>query len=82
MCCCVGKGAVDLYSGASLVAALLALSFALGLGDGHDDNYLLHPQGSLVRVDFGFVLGDVSTDSSLEKKFLTESIFEFFPTLI
>lgn len=37
--------------------AYLTACYALGVRDGHDDNIMLREDGSLFRVDFGFVFG-------------------------
>jgi len=42
-------------------AAYLTLCYALGIGDGHDDNLMLAGDGSLFRIDFGFVFGQTPT---------------------
>lgn len=42
---------------AATTAAFLTANYALGLRDGHDDNVMLRLDGSLFRVDFGFVFG-------------------------
>lgn len=42
---------------ASATAAYLTAIYVLGVRDGHDDNIMLREDGSLFRVDFGFVFG-------------------------
>merc|ERR1719335_1151988 len=42
---------------AATTAAYLAAGYALGVRDGHDDNIMLREDGSLFRVDFGFIFG-------------------------
>lgn len=42
---------------AATTAAYLAAGYALGVRDGHDDNIMLREDGSLFRVDFGFLFG-------------------------
>ncbi|CAE7884819.1 age-1 [Symbiodinium sp. KB8] len=42
---------------AATTVAYLTACYALGVRDGHDDNIMLREDGSLFRVDFGFVFG-------------------------
>jgi len=42
---------------AATTTAYLTACYALGVRDGHDDNIMLREDGSLFRVDFGFVFG-------------------------
>ncbi|CAJ1374386.1 unnamed protein product [Effrenium voratum] len=42
---------------AATSVAFLASGYALGLRDSHDDNIMLRKDGSLFRVDFGYVFG-------------------------
>jgi len=42
---------------AASTTAYLTACYALGVRDGHDDNIMLREDGSLFRVDFGFVFG-------------------------
>lgn len=42
---------------AATTVAYLTAGYALGVRDGHDDNIMLRSDGSLFRIDFGFVFG-------------------------
>lgn len=42
---------------AASTTAYLTACYSLGVRDGHDDNIMLREDGSLFRVDFGFVFG-------------------------
>jgi len=42
---------------AASVCAYLTSGYVLGIRDGHDDNLMLHRDGNLFRVDFGFAFG-------------------------
>lgn len=42
---------------ASTLVAYLTSCYALGLGDGHDDNIMLRSNGAVFRIDFGFAFG-------------------------
>jgi len=42
---------------AATTAAYLAAGYALGVRDGHDDNIMMREDGSLFRVDFGYIFG-------------------------
>lgn len=42
---------------AATTAAYLTACYALGLRDSHDDNIMLRDDGSIFRVDFGYIFG-------------------------
>lgn len=42
---------------AATTVGYLTVSYALGIGDGHDENLMLSSDGSFFRVDFGFCFG-------------------------
>merc|ERR1712232_487162 len=46
---------------AASTVAYLTSGYALGIRDGHDDNIMLHKDGALFRVDFGFLFGETPT---------------------
>ncbi|CAK9076195.1 unnamed protein product [Durusdinium trenchii] len=64
---------------AASTTAYLTACYALGVRDGHDDNIMLREDGSLFRVDFGFVFGatpEIDTPQTVVARAVTFALGE------
>lgn len=64
---------------AATTVAYLTACYALGVRDGHDDNIMLREDGSLFRVDFGFVFGampEIDTPQTVVARAVTLALGE------
>ncbi|CAJ1375413.1 unnamed protein product [Effrenium voratum] len=64
---------------AATTTAYLTACYSLGVRDGHDDNIMLREDGSLFRVDFGFVFGatpEIDTPQTVVARAVTYALGE------
>ena len=72
----LGEHAVKLNRLAATTAGLLAMSYIIGLADGHGDNYMITTEGEYFRIDFEHTFGERPFGPDVPRLWLPRAVRE------